>query len=245
MIVKKLNFQILAGCILFFAAFPSLQALGTVDTGWLYVDKIKKIENKGLMFKSWEGIIEVTSYDKKEKCDKKKEECFTAQKIDQRFSIHKKNIKAIKFMNQSGLEGDFLIRYRKHRIEKISLSSRLEIIEAVELTSQPPEDFPRKLVVKKTGYRNFALDGKILRLGRQGICIKTYEGLYMDKKTGLVHPFSVTKKPMANYIFTAMQSSAPFSMGISDAIAKAFRKSDYDVFEINYDEKAGSSLVEE
>jgi len=241
---KKVMINFL-GAVIFLMIVPSLHALGTNEKGWIYVEKIKKIENKGLMFKSWEGIIQIPSYDKKEKCDKKKEECFAPVTKDQAFSIRKQNSKVIKFLNQKDVGGgNFLVQYRKHKFEKISLSSRFEILDAVEFTAALPEDLPRKIVVKKTGYRNFAVDGEILKFIRQGICIKTNEGLYKDRKTGRVHPFSVTKKTMAAYIYKAMKSSTPFSMGISDALAKAFRKSDYDVFEINYDEKAGSSLEE-
>ncbi|MDH5655993.1 MAG: hypothetical protein OEZ34_08805 [Spirochaetia bacterium] len=242
--IQSVKFKLIPGILFLLSAFPSVHAIGTVDTGWMYVEKIKKLESRGLFFDSWEGIFEVTSYDKKEKCDKKKEECFTPVDKDQPFSIRKNNSKAVQFLRKKDVEGDFLIRYRIHRIEKLTLSSRFEVLDIIEIEKKPPENFPRKLVVKRTGYRNFNVEGEVLRFGRQGICFKTFEGMYRDKRSGKVHPFSVTQKEMADYVYTAMKYSEPFNIGISDAIAKAVRKSDYDIFEINYDEKAGSSLVE-
>ena len=44
---------------------------------------------------------------------------------------------------------------------------------------------------------------------------------------------------MAKYALAAMKASGKYNMGISVAYATGFRKSDYDLFEINYKEPAG------
>jgi len=237
MSTKNFIINPILGLFLFFTGIPSIHALGTRAKGWMYVEKVKKLESRGIFFDSWEGIFQVVSYDKHEKCDKKNDECFTPVSKDLHFSINKKNTKVTEYLRQQDVEGNFLIQYRKHKFEKISLSTKFEILDIVEITPAPPADFPRKMAVKKTGYRNLTVDGEILDLSNQGWCIKTYEGLYRDRKTGKVVPFSVTQKSMAEYIFSAMKSKAPYNMGVSRALVKGFRKSHNDIFEINYDEK--------
>ena len=104
----------------------------------------------------------------------------------------------------------------------------------------PTELESDKLIVSKTGSkRNFSVSGKILSLEYQGTIIGTYEGLYLDEVRSKVHPFSITDEKMANYAWNTMKSNMKSNFGISVAFATGFRKSNYDLFEINYKAPAG------
>ena len=78
-----------------------------------------------------------------------------------------------------------------------------------------------------------------LQLDYQGTIIGTFEGLYLDEKTGKVHPFSVTNEGMAKHIYDVMKTGKSVYIGVSDAIVTGFRKSDYDIYEVNTEKPAG------
>ncbi len=222
---------------------PSFAA-GTYSDGWMVVNKLVKLENGGIMFESWEGELSVSFYNKKEECDEAKYSCYTPVKKSILFSVRPENAETVNFLRKVKEGGEFLIHYRIHRCEAIALSTRFEILETMDLTAVPVQDLPEKKIVHKTGSRNFSVPGKVLDLSYQGVMIGTYEGLYLNQKTGKVHPFSVTDESMAEYIWKTMRSSRPYNIGVSVAIVTGFRKSDHDIFEINYLEEAGAATVE-
>lgn len=232
--------QVFAFLLVFLFSLPAF-ALGTYSHGWAVV-KIEKLESSGLIFDSYEGVLQLHSFNSDEKCDEKKDQCFTGQPKKLNFSVQSDNT-AANFINKN-IGREILVNYRIHRFEPIALSTDFEVIEAKNLLTEKSKDLKEKLVVKKTGSeRNFSVAGKILQLDYQGTFIGTYEGLYLDKKKNKVHPFSITNEKMAKYAWQAMQSRTSFYMGISVAYATGFRKSDYDIFEINYKEPAGGVSV--
>ena len=219
--------------------FPgSIFAFGTYAKGSV-VAKIIQFESRGILFDSYEGVLEITGLDKDEKCDEAKDECFTpvTQKMD--FSVRPENADLVNYL-QKNLNQELLLQYRVHRIKAIALSSDMEILSAAKQEASVPAEQGDKLIVAKSGSkRNFSVSGKVLQLDYQGTFIGTYEGLYVDAIRGKVHPFSVTSEQMAKYAQVSMKSSTKYNMGISVAYATGFRKSNYDLFEINYKEPAG------
>ena len=234
--IKKLS-EILSVSILFFVTIP-VSAAGTSAKGWVVVQKVNKLESSGVMFNSWEGTLTIVSYDKAEKCSDKAGECFTPTAMTIPFSIRKDNSEAVKGINKFMDGGSFLIHYRRHRFEPMKLSSKLEILEVKSRSGSLPSGIPRQKTVKKTGSRNFSIKGGILQLDRQGFFSRTYEGLYRDGRNEKVHPFSVTDKGMAAHIYRVMETNGEYNIGISDAIVKGTRKSDLDIYEINFDKSA-------
>jgi hypothetical protein len=233
-----LNFKIfILLLILFFNG--KIFAFGTYSEGWASA-KIIQFESRGLIFESYEGLMELSTFSSDEKCDEEKDECYTITKQKIPFSVRPENAETVNLLMKS-LNQDLVIRYRIHRIEAIALSSETEVIEALaSVNSMPTELESDKLIVSKTGAkRNFSVSGKILRLEYQGTMIGTYEGLYVDELRGRVHPFSITDEKMANYAWITMKSNMKSNLGISVAFATGFRKSNYDLFEINYKAPAG------
>ena len=217
----------------------SLFALGTYAEGSL-VGKVIQFESRGILFESFEGVMEVTSFEKEEKCDEAKDECFSPQKKKVDFSVRMSNAETVNFIRQN-MQQELLINYNIHRITAISLSSAMEVISAAKQETTVPAEQGDKLVVSKSGgKRKFSVSGKILQLDYQGTFIGTYEGLYLDETKGKIHTFSVTSEQMAKYALNAMKGSNKYYMGISVAFATGFRKSDYDLFEINYKAPAGA-----
>jgi hypothetical protein len=233
-----LNFKIfILLLILFFNG--KIFAFGTYSEGWASA-KIIQFESRGLIFESYEGLMELSTFSSDEKCDEEKDECYTITKQKIPFSVRPENAETVNLLMKS-LNQDLVIKYRIHRIEAIALSSETEVIEALAtVNSMPTELESDKLIVSKTGAkRNFSVSGKILRLEYQGTMIGTYEGLYVDELRGRVHPFSITDEKMANYAWITMKSNMKSNLGISVAFATGFRKSNYDLFEINYKAPAG------
>jgi uncharacterized protein YrrD len=219
--------------------FPgSLFAFGTYAEGSV-VGKIIQFESRGILFDSYEGVIEITSFSKEEKCDETKDECFAPTKQRMDFSVRPENAELVNSLNKS-INQEILVSYRVHRIKAIALSSGMEVVSASKQESTVPAEQGDKLIVAKTGTkRNFSVSGKVLQLDYQGTFIGTYEGLYVDEARGKVHAFSVTSEQIAKYALVAMKGSTKYNMGISVAFATGFRKSDYDLFEINYKAPAG------
>ena len=242
--LKNTCFLFLFSFVLLLSSNGALQAIGTYEDGWMLAKKLTKFESGGLLFESWEGEITVDSIEKKEECNEKKYECFTPKEQQIKFSVSLENGAAINFLRNKKDRGSFLIHFRVHRIEAAKLKEDFEIIEAKDFETSPPGNFPSKKISRKTGSRNFSLYGRVVRLSDQGTMISTYEGLYLDMKRNKIHPFSVTDEEMAEHVIKAMQYEKPFYIGISVAITTGFRKSDHDVFEINYTEEAGGVEIE-
>ena len=223
--------------ILFFNS--KIFAFGTYSEGWASA-KIIQFESRGLIFESYEGIMELSTFSSDEKCDEEKDECYTVTKQKIPFSVRPENAETVNLLMKS-LNQDLVLNYRIHRFEAIALSSETELIQAIApVNSMPTELESDKLIVSKTGAkRNFSVSGKILRLEYQGTIIGTYEGLYLDEVRARVHPFSITDEKMANYAWNTMKSNMKSNLGISVAFATGFRKSNYDLFEINYKAPAG------
>lgn len=235
----KFNLSVLTTIIVYSLLIPSsLFSFGTYSEGWVTA-KITQFESRGLLFDSFEGIMEVSSFEKTEKCEEEKDACFTVKKDVKPFSVRPENQEVVNLLNKS-INQEILLNFRIHRITALALSSDTEILKAAPQKSELPQGMEEKKVVKKTGSkRNFSVSGKILQLEYQGTFIGTYEGLYFDDKRGKIHPFSITSPEMADYAWQAMSSNRTFNMGISVAYATGFRKSNYDLFEINYKEPAG------
>lgn len=216
----------------------SVFALGTYSEGWAVV-KLVQFESRGLIFDSYEGILEFTTYDKSEKCESSKDECFSPLKEKVEFSVRPENAETVNFLSNS-LNQEILIQYKIHKIEPVALSTDFEIISAQRQIPTIPKEAAEKIIVDKTGSkRNFSVSGRILQLDYQGTAIGTYEGLYLDEVRGKVHPFSITNDQIAEFAWNTMKFGTKYFIGISVAFATGWRKSDYDIFEINYKSPAG------
>lgn len=226
------TFKVTAAVLIMLLTTPAM-AVGTYAEGWMVVKKLTKLESQGIIFDSYEGELIATSYNDDEKCSRDDYECYTPVDETIEFSVRPDKKEVIDFLQQNK-GSSFLIRYRIHRIESLGLNSDFEILEAMAPgTSQasPPAD--KK--VDKTGSRHFTFKGQFLQLDYQGNIIGTHEGLYLDEKTGKVHPFSVTNEGMAKHIYDVMKTGKSVYIGVSDAIITGFRKSDYDIFAVSED----------
>jgi hypothetical protein len=234
------NSKIKEALIFFFFLFVQLNlfSIGTFAEGSV-VAKLIQFESRGIIFNSYEGVLEITTFNKEEKCDESKDECFAPIKQKINFSVRPENAELVNFLSKS-VNQEVLFGYRVHRITAIALSSEMEVISSSNQISNLPPDHGDKFAVSKSGSkRNFSVSGKVIQLDYQGTFIGTYEGLYLDEARGKVHAFSVTSEQMSRYAQNSMKSNQKYNMGISVAFATGFRKSDYDLFEINYREPAG------
>ncbi|TGK33690.1 hypothetical protein EHQ12_14505 [Leptospira gomenensis] len=216
----------------------SLFALGTYSEGWAVV-RLTQFESRGIIFDSHEGVMEFISYDNAEKCDPLKDECFAPMREKVEFSVRPENGEIVNFLSNN-LNQEVLIQYRIHRIEPIALSTDFEVVGAQRQVPGIPKEVTDKIIVPKTGSkRNFSVSGRILQLEYQGTMVGTYEGLYLDEVRGKVHPFSITNEEVANFVWNTMKFNSKYFIGVSVAFATGWRKSDYDIFEINYKAPAG------
>ncbi|MCB1137796.1 MAG: hypothetical protein KDK23_03530 [Leptospiraceae bacterium] len=209
-------------------------AIGTHAEGWMVVKKLTKLESQGIIFDSYEGEFIATTYNSDEKCSEDDYECFSPVDRTIKFSIRPENKEVIEFL-QNNKDSSFLIQYRIHRIENLGLKEDFEILKAVAPGADQASPAP-SMTVDKTGSRQFTFRGKFLQLDDQGTIVKTFEGLYLDEKTGKVHPFSVTNEGMAKHIYDVMKTGKTVYIGVSDAIVTGFRKSDYDIYSVNENE---------
>lgn len=246
------------------AIFPLLLvkptfAIGTYSEGWA-VGKLIQIESRGIVYESYEGVVEVTGYDAAENCDSLRDECYAPTKKKVNFSVRPENAEVVNFL-RNHLNQTILIQFHIHRVKAIALSSEVEVIQAQLQENVIPQsgvltdpkqkvtvwvqahDTPQpidKMTGKKTGgKRNFSVSGRILSLEYKGTMVGTYEGLYLDESRGKVHPFSVTSEEMAEFAWKALKYSGKYYLGISVAFITGMRQSDYDLFEINFKEPAG------
>ncbi|HMW60268.1 MAG TPA: hypothetical protein PKA91_11530, partial [Leptospiraceae bacterium] len=160
------------------------------------------------------------------------------------FSVRPENAVVANFV-QKNVGREMLVQYRIHRFTAIALSSELEITDAKAIQTQLPADVKKQVLVKKSGSkRSFSVYGKILQFEYRGRFIGTYEGIYYDKQRDKVHQFSVTNEEIAKQLQLCMQTNVPFYFGVTVSYVTAWRESDYDIFEINYDGPAGQAKVE-
>lgn len=231
---------LLGGLTFFFLLNQSIHAVGTYAEGKAIM-QIVKLEKRGILFDSYEGEAVVASYDSNENCQE--DACYTPQKQTIAFSVHIDNTELIQFLSKN-LGRVALIDYRIHRIRSMSLGSSFQITGAKALRSSQPSEFAWKFVRPESGSRSFSLYGKILRLEYRGTFVGTYEGLLYDRKADRVKPFSITDDLMAEHVMKSMQSIQEYHIGISEALVTGFRDSKYDIFEINYKERAGAISTE-
>ncbi|WP_010570619.1 surface adhesion protein Lsa26 [Leptospira broomii] len=235
--LKELSVWLLTG--IFLLSSSSVSALGTYSEGWT-VAKLIQFESRGLIFDSYEGFLEVTTFDKNEKCDENKDECFTPTKQKVAFSVRPEMTEVVNFLSKS-LNQEVLIQYRIHRIEPIALSTDFEVLVAQKQETVLGKDIADKFIGPKTGSkRNFSVTGRILSLEYRGTAIGTYEGIYLDEARGKVHPFSVTNEEVATFAWSALKYNLKYYLGISVAFATGVRESHYDLFEINFKSPAGA-----
>lgn len=254
----RIGFASTSILFLLFSASPSF-AFGTYSEGWT-VGKLLQFESRGIVYESYEGIIEVTGYDPSEVCDAFRDKCFTPTKKKVNFSVRPENADLVNFLSKQ-LNQTIIIQFNIHRVQAIALSSDVEVIHAqyqeniipqTDSLSDPKQkmtvwvqahDTPQpieKMSGKKTGgKRNFSVTGRILSLEYKGTMVGTYEGLYLDESRGKVHPFSITSDEMAEFAWKALKYNGKYYMGISVAFVTGLRQSDYDLFEINFKEPAG------
>ncbi len=233
--------NLILGILVLTVSMTSVFSIGTYAEGKV-VGKLTQFESRGLIFDSYEGMIEISDFNKEEKCDESKDECYIGTKKIINISVRPDNAEVVNILNK-GLNQEFVFEYNIHRITAIALSSDFEILKVMRQESaQTSVNGKDKFQVNKSGgKRNFSVAGKILKLDRQGTFVKTYEGLYMDEVRNKVHIFSVTDEEMAKFALDSMKQSGKFFFGISVAYVDGFRKSDYDLFEINFKEPAGGS----
>jgi len=222
--------------LIFFVVLP-LHAFGTYGEGRAYV-VLRELGSKGVIFTSYEGLFEIATYDENEACVSD-EQCYTPQKVTIPFSVRIENKQTIQFL-QKNIDRLMLIEYRIHRIKPIALSTSFEVLNAFGVAVNHGPDFPWKFVSRKTGSAETSLFGKVLRLEYQGMVVGTYEGILYDRRLDKIRPFSVTDENMARHIWRCMEAQPEYNIGLSRALVKGLRSSKYDVFEINYHERANS-----
>lgn len=222
--------------LLVLASASPVFGFGTYGEGKAIV-YLKSMSSKGIIFESYEGVIEIASFDEDEKCDKP-EDCFTPLKEEIRFSVRPESKETVQFL-QRNPDRVMVIEYRLHRLKPVALSTSFEVLKAGPLRETQPGDFAWMFVSKKTGSLNYSVYGKILRFEYRGTAVGTYEGIYYDRKADRIVPFSVTDEAMARHVYLCMDSLQEYNMGISRAIVTGMRESKLDIFEINYRESAG------
>lgn len=235
----RLRGHLVLAIALAFGATGSLSAAGTHAEGWVVI-QLTKFESSGILFDSYEGTATVTSYDPDENCNADENECYKPKQEAIAISVRPESKEAVNFMLKN-IGRKMLIQYCIHRIEPVALKTDFEVLRAQPLSSAAPADLADKHVVKKSGARrNFSTRAKILKLEEVGTAVKTYEGLYFDVQRKTVVPFSITNESMAAYAFRVMQTGKAYNLGISQAYVTGFRKSDFDIFEINKNAPAGT-----
>ncbi|MCB1165742.1 MAG: hypothetical protein KDK37_01175 [Leptospiraceae bacterium] len=239
--IKKhsLRTAMLTLLVAMFASQP-VYALGTYAKGRAFI-VVTKLESKGVFFTSYEGVFEVASYDKSEKCDEDNEQCYTPTKQSVKFSISDDNKDVANFVLQN-IGRLMIIDYKIHRITPIALSTDFEVVGAAAPLVQPKADFQRSIRVVQTGKsKNFTFYGKILRMEYRGTANKSWECLVYNREKDKVLPISITDEEMAKYVQSAMATAKEYYIGVSRAIFNtgALRDSNYDIYAINYDQAPG------
>ncbi|MBL8021933.1 MAG: hypothetical protein JNM27_19820 [Leptospirales bacterium] len=233
--------QTMKSCIISILILASahLHALGTYSEGWAIIVPTK-LEQSGILFNSYEGMLDIVHYDRNESCDEANDACYTPKSKSIPFSIDDTSTKLINFV-QKNLNREMIINYRIHRVKAMDLSSDFEITQAFALAQAVPENFQRQVTVDKTGKkRSFSVFGKILMLEYRGRAVGSWEGIYYDKQKDRVHPFSITNETIAKQVLEVMKIKNPYYFGVTVAYVTGIRDSAYDIFEINLDGPAGA-----
>lgn len=233
---SKSVLRLCAPLLLLFLAGP-LQAAGTAAEGRAII-RLKKFESSGVFTTSWEGEAEQAFFDEDEDCDEKNYRCFEPTLETFKLSVREENKQIIEFMRKN-VGREMVIVYRRHRVEAVSLSSDTEVIKVFAQRTSAPAGVPEKFDAKITGSRNFSVYGRVLRLEKRGLAVKTWEGIYLDRTRRKVHPFSVADDKMAEHLLKTMESTKLYHLGVSKALFTAVRETKYDIFEVNYNEPAG------
>lgn len=232
------------GLTLLLAAFAlltparALFAIGTYSEGAAVV-QIVKLEQSGIIFDSWEGQLKRATFDPAEDCSETDNQCYKPEAETLEFSVDVENKETADFIRRN-VGREMLVRFRIHRIAPLSLDSDFEVVSAEAWAEAPPADLPPvQRIDRSGGKRSFSIYGRVLRLEYRGTVVGTWEGLYYDQERRKVHPFSLTDEAMAQHILRAMSSAKPYFIGVSVAYVAAVRDTNYDLFEINYNEAAG------
>lgn len=235
----------LTGLLVLLSTFAPAFAAGTYSEGQVLMT-IRKFESRGILFESWEGSGEITSYAKDENCNAEENLCYTPTKELIAFSVRPDTGGGkLAAELQKSIGKEVLISFKVHRVEAVALDTSFEITGIIERVSSMPADFPAKKAGNKTGAkRNFSVQGRVISLEYQGTAVGTYEGLYIDSQKGKVHPFSITSQDMAAHVYRIMALNKDYYLGVSQAYVTGLRKSDYDVFEINLNNPAGAQDLE-
>lgn len=235
--ISSLRFLLLG---IFLLTTSSLSAAGTYSEGWT-VAKLIQFESRGVIFESYEGLLEVYTINDSEACDEMKDECFVPAKQKIEFSVRPENADVVNFLSKS-LNQEILVQYRIHRFEPVALSSDYEVVGAQLQERSLPKGLPDKIVSKsKTGgKRNFSVTGRILSLEYKGTMIGTWEGLYLDETRNKVHQFSITDEEIAAFATNTLKFGLRYFLGVSVAYVTGWRDSHYDIYEINFKTPAGA-----
>lgn len=213
-----------------------LPAAGTSAEGRAII-KLVKFESSGIFKKSWEGEAHRAFFDEDEDCDEKNYRCFEPQLETFDISVREKQTRIIEFMRKN-IGREMVIVYRKHRVEAAALSSNIEVTNVFAQRTRLPSGFQEKITGKITGSRNFSVYGRVLRLEKRGLAVKTWEGIYLDRTRRKVHPFSVSDDKMARHLLKTMGYTRLYHLGVSKALFTAVRETKFDIFEVNYNEPA-------
>ena len=237
MMIHKITGRLVFGLLLLALPVTSIFPMGTARDGWMIV----KLEKFGVdefgAWKSFEGTFHLAGFDDDEECEEEDNWCYTPTLVAEDFSIREENLQLAYFMKEN-VGKAMLVHYRKHRTEPWGMNTKFEVIEAYPRIDQKPEALPDMLAVEKSGTsRNFWIYGRVLKLEREGVTYKTWEGLWYDKQRDRVHPFSLSSDEMASYIQKTMYSDQMYYIGVSKARITWWRHTDYDIFEINYKNK--------
>lgn len=230
--------NILVFIILSAATTNGLYAIGTYAEGNAII-QLNRMEERGLMYTSYEGEFVIADFDKDESCADERNECYTPIAVNKEFSVRPDNKKLIEFL-KNNIGKEMLIKYKIHRFTPVSLGSNFELLDAMPWQKFPPDDLQTRYGVTKSGNkRAFVIFGRILKFDYRGTVIGTWEGIYFDSKRRKIHAFSVTDKSMAAYIFKAMSGRRQFFMAVSQSYVTATRDSDHDVYAIDYKKAPG------
>jgi len=218
----------------------TLKAAGESARG-IAIIRLIKLEHKGMITKSYEGIADRAGYDGGEKCDESNYQCFnpTLDTFDLSIRDTPQNKNLINFM-LSNLEKEMIIEYQVHRIAAFSLSSRTEVLAAFPQQEILPDNIDRVFKTPKTGDKSsFDIFGRVLRLEKRGLTVKSWEGIYLDRKRRKVHPFSLSNEAMAQHLLKLIRYQPEYHMGVSVHYFATVRETPYDIFEINYSGPTG------
>ncbi|MCB1324372.1 MAG: hypothetical protein H7A21_17525 [Spirochaetales bacterium] len=225
---------ILVGLLFAFTIFSGpLHAVGDYAQGHAVV-RIDRLEESGIFFNSYEGVLSIAGYDEDEECEADQDECYAPMRESLEFSVDDDNRQLVRYL-ENNIGKVMLVQYRVHRMT-LAFSSDFEIENAWAWEENPPDGISlRETGTKEGSRRAFTIFGRVLRFEERGTMIDSYEGLYYNAQTGKVHPFSVTDESLAVYIRQIMRGSRQFYMRIAEAYVAPTRDSDYQLYAIDFE----------